>query len=359
MSRGASLGFVSVDLDELERRAATIVDPSAWDYFAGGADDEVTLAGNLAGWRALRLAPKVLRDVSAVDASTTVLGTPVSLPVLVAPTAYQRMAHDEGECATARAAAAAGTVMVASTLATTALEQVAAAAPGAPRWFQLYVHRDRGFTAELVARAVDSGYTAIVLTVDAPILGFRRRDERNNFTLPPHLQMANMSVAVPTVEGSGIAAYAATALDPGVTFADLAWLRSLSVLPLVAKGVQRGDDAARCSAEGVDAIAVSNHGGRQLDTARPTAEVLPEVVAAVDCEVLVDGGIRRGTDVVKALALGARAVLIGRPVLWGLATGGESGVLGVLDGFREAVLRAMVLCGAATVDELTADLVVT
>lgn len=347
-----------MDLAELEQRARSTLDPAAYDYFAGGADDELTLADNVAAWRRLRLRYRVLRDVGSVSAATTVLGTPIAAPVLVAPTAYQRLADDEGEAATARGAQAAGTVMVASTLATVSLEGVAAAAPDAPRWFQLYVRRDRGWTAELVARAVAAGYRALVLTVDLPVLGFRRRDERNSFSLPVGLEMANMGSAVPVVDGSGLQAYAAAELDPSLTFDDIGWLRSLCDLPVVVKGVVRGDDAAACVAAGAAAVAVSNHGGRQLDSAVATADALPDVVEAVDgrAEVYVDGGVRGGTDVVKALALGARAVLVGRPVLWGLATGGAQGVAAVLEGFAEETARAFALCGARTVAEVTSDL---
>lgn len=347
-----------MDLVELERAARERLDPAAYDYYAGGADDELTLADNVAAWRRLRLRYRVLRNVGGVSTATTVLGTEVPVPVLVAPTAYQRLAHDEGEAAMARGAARAGTVMVASTLATVSLEDVAAAAPDAPRWFQLYVRRDRGWTAELIARAVAAGYRALVLTVDLPVLGFRRRDERNHFTLPVGLEMANIGSAVPQVEGSGLQAYAAAELEPSLTFDDLGWLRSLCDLPIVVKGVVRGDDAAACVDAGAAAIAVSNHGGRQLDSAIATADALPDVVDTVGnrAEVYVDGGVRGGTDVVKALALGARAVLVGRPVLWGLATGGAEGVAGVLDGFAQETARAFALCGATSVEEVTGDL---
>lgn len=347
-----------MDLVELEQRARDRLDPAVYDYFAGGADDELTLVDNVAAWRRRRLRYRVLRDVGTVSTATTVLGTPVTAPVLVAPTAYQRLAYDAGEAATARGAQSAGTVMIVPTLATVSLEDVAAAAPGGPRWFQLYVRRDRGATAELVARAVAAGYRALVLTVDLPVLGFRRRDDRNRFSLPAGMEMANVGAEVPRVEGSGLQAYAAAQIEPALTFDDLGWLRSLSDLPLVVKGVVRGDDAVACLAAGASAIAVSNHGGRQLDSAIATADALPEVVAAVAgrAEVYVDGGVRGGTDVVKALALGARAVLVGRPVLWGLATGGGAGVAAVLDGFAEETARAFALCGAVGVEDVTPDL---
>lgn len=347
-----------MDLDELAREAEAIIAPSAWDYYAGGADDELTLVDNVDAWRRMRLRPHVLRDVSDVDTATTVLGTRVAAPVLVAPTAYQRMAHDEGEAGTARGAAAADTVMIVSTLATTSLEDVAAAVE-APRWFQMYIRRDRGWTRELVQRAVASGYRALVLTVDAPVLGHRRRDERNRFSLPEGMEMANIGSAVPEVDGSGLAAYAGDQFDRTLTFDVIGWLREESGLPVVVKGVHRGDDALSAVRAGAAGVVVSNHGGRQLDTAIATADALPEVVEAVgdDAEVYVDGGIRRGTDVLKAVALGARAVLVGRPILWGLATGGPDGVTAVLDHLREELVRAMTLCGASTVDDLDRDLV--
>ncbi len=347
-----------MDLAELERVAAARLPRDVYDYFAGGADDEETLAANVAAWRRIALRPRVLRDVSKLDLSTIVVGTELSMPVMVAPLAYQRLAHDQGERATAQAAAAAGVAMVVSTMATVGLEDVAEAGGAGPRWFQLYVHRDRGLTAELVRRASAAGYRAVVLTVDLPVLGHRRRDERNRFTLPAGMSMANLGRAVPRVEGSGPAAYAAAELDPAVTFADVEWLAGLSALPVVVKGVLRGDDAAASADAGAAGVIVSNHGGRQLDTALATADALLDVVEAVHgrAHVLVDGGIRRGTDVVKALALGASAVLVGRPVLWGLAVGGEAGVREVLEGFRIEIERACALCGVTSVSEATFDL---
>lgn len=351
---------MTVDLDVLARRARAALAPAVWDYYAGGADDEVTVADNVAAWRTLRLKPHVLRDVSAVETATDVLDTPVAAPVVVAPTAYQRLAHDEGEAATARGAAAAGSLLCVSTLATVSLEDVAAAAPGAPRWFQLYLRTDRGWSAELIARAVEAGYRALVLTVDLPVVGHRPRDERNEFTLPEGMEMANVGAAMPAGGGSGLAAYARAELDAGLTVDDVGWVKDRARgRPVVVKGLLRADDARAAVAAGADGVVVSNHGGRQLDTSLPTARALPAVADAVggDAEVYVDGGIRRGTDVVKALALGARAVLVGRPVVWGLATGGEEGVAAVLDHLREETRRAMTLCGAPTVDHLARDLV--
>lgn len=344
--------------EELERQARQQLSQAAYDYFAGGADDELTLADNVAAWQRLRLRPRILRDVSKVSTEMTVLGTPVSFPALVAPTAYQRLADDDGERATAQGAAAAGTIMVVSTLSTVSLEDIAAAAPEAVRWFQLYMHQDRGWTAEVVTRAVAAGYRALVFTVDVPVLGLRRRDERNRFRLPPGMVAANVGEPPPEVPGSTLMAYAQNELDPGITFADIEWLRGLCGLPILVKGVLRADDARLCVDAGAGGIVVSNHGGRQLDTAIATAVALPEIVEAVgdDVEVLVDGGIRRGTDIVKALALGARAVLVGRPMLWALASGGSCGVRSVLEALRDEFARALALCGTPTVEQVGADL---
>ena len=347
-----------MDVAELRERARAAVDPVAFDYFASGADDEVTLADNEAAWQRIRLLPKMLRDVSAVDPRTTVLGHEIAAPVLVAPTAYQRLANDEGEAATARGTAEAGTVMVVSTLATVTLEDVAAAAPGAPRWFQLYIRRDRSFTEHLVERAKAAGYNALVLTVDLPVFGRRWRDERNNFTLPDGLVMANFEEPAPTVDGSGLAAYAAAEFDRSLTFDDITWLRDISGLPVVVKGILRADDAVSCVHAGAAGILVSNHGARQLDTAIATADALPPIVEAVgdDAELYVDGGIRRGTDILKAIALGARAVLVGRPIVWGLATGGADGVRDVLRELVDEFVRALTLSGTPTPADITPDL---
>lgn len=347
-----------MDVADLRERARAVIDPVAFDYFASGADDEVTLAENEAAWQQLRLLPKVLRDVSMVDPSVTVLGERIAAPVIVAPTAYHRLAHHEGEAATARGTAEAGTIMCVSTLATVSLEDVAAAAPGGPRWFQLYIRRDRAFTEHLVGRAAAAGYSALVLTVDLPVAGRRWRDEQNNFTLPEGLIMANFDAPAPTVAGSGIAAYAAAEFDRSMTFDDVTWLRDVSGLPVIVKGVLRTDDAVAAVDAGAAAVIVSNHGARQLDTTVATAHALPPIIQGVDgrAEVYVDGGIRRGTDVLKAIALGARAVLIGRPVVWALATGGADGVRDLLRELTDEFVRALILSGTPTLGDITADL---
>lgn len=352
-----------MNLFELERRALELLPPMVRDYYAGGARDEVCLRENRAAWERLAIRHRVLVDVSRCGTATTVLGAPVSMPVLVAPTAFQKLAHPDGEQATARAAGRAGTVMVLSSLSTTDVEAVCAATTG-PIWFQLYVYKDRALTRELVERVEAAGCSALVLTADAAVLGTRERDVRNRFQLPPGLVIANASARhaslVATDQDSGLAAWVANALDPSLSWADVDWLRGVTRLPVLLKGVVRGDDAARAVDHGAAAVIVSNHGGRQLDASPATATVLAEVATAVAgrAEVYVDGGIRRGTDVVKALALGARAVMLGRPVLWGLATGGEDGVLGALELMRAELLQALMLSGCASVADATRDLVV-
>jgi 4-hydroxymandelate oxidase len=355
-----------LNLHEYEALAAARLERAPLDYYRGGAEDEGTLRANRAAFAQVALRPRVLVDVDRIDLSTSLLGTRVDFPVLVAPVAYQRLAHPDGEAATARAAAAAATLMVVSTLATTTLEDVAAAAPGAPRWFQLYIYRDRGVSTELVRRAEAAGYGALVLTVDTPRLGRREADMRNGFGLPPHLCLANFQSKAELAREpsrppgeSGIAHYAAQNLDGSLDWKAIAWLRSITRLPIILKGIVTGEDAALACQHGVDGIVVSNHGGRQLDGAVATLEALPEVVAAVEgrAEVYVDGGVRRGTDVLKALALGARAVLIGRPVLWGLAVGGEAGVRHVLRLLRDELDLAMALSGKASLADVDGALV--
>jgi 4-hydroxymandelate oxidase len=350
---------VGTTLEALEDQARSLLPSAVYDYLAGGADDERTLEDNVAAWARLRLRPRILCDVTEVSVATTVLGTPVRLPVLVAPVAFHRLAHPEGEVATARGAAAAGSIMVVSTRASRTLEDIAAAAPELPPWFQVYVLRDREWTADLVARAAAAGYRALVLTGDTPFVGHRRRDAANGFVLPPDVGMANL----PAGAGQAVADpddHPGARQSPAVTFDDIRWLASISRLPVVVKGVLRGDDAVRCVDAGASALVVSNHGGRQLDGALAGADALPEVVSAVAgrVEVYVDGGIRRGTDVLKALALGARAVLVGRPVLWGLATSGAAGAQGVVEHLGEELAQVMALAGARDVDDVTPDLVV-
>jgi 4-hydroxymandelate oxidase len=355
-----------VNIFDLEAIAREKLSPDALDYYAGGAHDEVTLRANRGAYDRLSLAYRVMVDVSRREMATTVLGQPVAMPILVAPTAFHRLATAEGERATARAAGAAGTVMILSTLSTTPIEEVVAEASG-PVWFQLYVYRDRAATEGLVRRAEAAGCRALVLTVDAPLLGRRERDVRNRFRLPPGLAVANLlpdgyGALPPAIADSGLAAYVASFLDPALTWKDVAWLRSITRLPVLVKGIVRPDDALRAAEAGAAGIVVSNHGGRQLDTSPATIDVLPEIADALQAhdhhiEVLMDGGVRRGTDVLKALALGARAVLVGRPVLWGLAADGEAGAALALRILRDELDLAMALAGAPTVADVTRDLV--
>ena len=346
-----------LNLSEYERLAAERLPAMTYDYFAGGANDELTLRENRAAFERIRLRPHVLVDVSERDSSTEVLGRRHPLPLLVAPMAFARLAHPEGELAIARAASAAGMTMTLSTLATATLEDVAAAA-GAPLWFQLYVFRDRGITRSLAERAEAAGYEALVVTVDAPLAGQRERDVRNRFALPEGLFAENLasdeSRSLPAGADTGLAGYIASQFEQSLTWADIEWLRSITRLPLLVKGILRGDDAALAVEHGAAGVIVSNHGGRQLDTAVATIDALPEVSAAIDgrAEVLMDGGVRRGTDILKAIALGARAVLLGRPLLWGLAVDGEAGALQVLNTLSREFDLAMALCGCASVEAI-------
>lgn len=352
-----------LNLDDYEAAARERLDPLVLGYYSSGACDEVTLRENRRAFDRLALAYRVLVDVSTRTLATTVLGQRVDFPVLVAPTAFQRLACPEGELATVRAAGARGTIHVLSTLATTSVEDVVAAASG-PVWFQLYVFKDRGVTETLVRRAEAAGARALVLTVDAPLLGRRERDLRHSFTLPPGLRVQNLEPEgkgrLPASAGSGLAAYFASQLDPSLSWKDLAWLRARTKLPLVVKGIVRKDDAVRAVSEGADAVVVSNHGGRQLDGSPATIDVLEPIALALRgrAEVLLDGGVRRGTDVLKALALGARAVLVGRPILWGLAVAGEAGAARVLELLRAELDLALALAGCPSVEAVPRDLVV-
>ena len=354
-----------VNVFDFEHEARARMDPSAFDYYAGGAGDERTLAENRAAFDRIAFRPRALVDVSRVDTRTTLFGQDLTAPVLLAPTAFNSLGHPDGERAAARAAARAGTLMVVSTMASTSLEDVAAAATG-PLWFQLYVYRDRAVTREFVARATAAGYGALVLTVDAPRLGRRERDLRNGFVLPPSVSVRNLETSVIASRavarwdgGSSFFRYAHDLFDPSVSWSDLAWLRSLSSLPIILKGILTREDAERGLAEGVDGFIVSNHGGRQLDGAMATIDALPEIAdyVAGRVPVLMDGGIRRGADVLKALACGARAVLIGRPYLWALAADGERGVGRVLELLRAELELSMALAGVPALADITRALV--
>jgi 4-hydroxymandelate oxidase len=347
-----------LDADALERAAADLMDPAAFDYFAGAAGEERTLAENRAAWRRWLFSPHMLRDVSAVSTEISLLGDRLASPIVVAPMGYQRMAHPDGESATARAAAAAGVLMGVSTYATTSLEDVAEAGRAVsetPRWFQCYVLRDRGLSQYMIERAVAAGYRAVVVTIDTPVAGDRRRDRRHGYVLPTDgLEIANFAQS-----SAPLSARYSTHLDETLTEDVIGWVAGISAVPVVVKGVMRADDAVRFVAAGAAGVVLSNHGGRQLDGTVATADVLPEVVDALAgvAPVLVDSGVRSGADVLRALALGADAALIGRPVLWALALGGEAGVTAYLEAIQYDLRQTMALCGIADAREVPRDIV--
>lgn len=347
-----------VNCHELEPLARERLSEQAYRYVAGGSGDEHTLRWNTEAWQRLRLAPRVLVDVSSMDTSLDLLGHRLAAPVVLAPAAAHRLYHPDGELETARGAGLADALWVQSTLSTVSVEDAGAAATG-PWWFQMYVQRDRGFTRELVTRAEKAGASALVVTVDLPVLGARDTDRRNSLGLPPGVAYANLRGLELTPDPLPPERRVYNPhLDPSVTWADLDWLVSVATVPVLVKGVLRPDDAERCVEHGVAAVMVSNHGARNLDTVPATAEALPRVAEAVGGRVplLVDGGIRRGTDIAKALMLGASAVLVGRPYLWGLAVEGAPGVKRVVDLLRTELELAMGLLGAPTLADLTPDL---
>jgi 4-hydroxymandelate oxidase len=347
-----------LDLAGYETAAAAKAEPYAWEYLARGSGRGTTLRDNVEAWNRWVLHPHVLRDVSTIDLSTTVLGTAVSTPILVAPTAMHRFFAHDGELATARAAAAAGTVYVVSMAATASVEDVAAEAPEGLHWAQMYMLRDRGRTRALAERVKALGYRAIVASVDGASVGRGLAGASADRLTPPEWVRYPNLASADDADSSDIMRMVSD-FDPSITFDDLARFGEWSGLPVVVKGLLRGDDAARALDAGAAAIAVSNHGGRVLDGVAATADVLPAVVDAVDgrAEVYVDGGIRTGADVVKAVALGARAVMVGRPVLWGLVVDGTRGAATVLDLFGRQFEAAVAFCGARNVAELTRDLV--
>ena len=346
------------DVQDFERAAKIVMPPMAWEYVSGGAADEITLRWNHEAYEHIRLRPRALVDVSHLDTRVRLLGRELPFPILLAPTAYQKISHPEGEVATARGAGAADATMVVSTMSNVTLEEVAAAA-SRPLWFQLYVQPDRELTRKLVGRAEAAGYEALVVTVDAPVLGPRYRELRANFALPSGLERANLrgyAVAKSGYHPTEQSIFSET-LDPSLTWKDIDWFRSVTKLPIFLKGIQNAADAGRAVSAGVAGIIVSNHGARDLDTAPATIDELPEVVAKVNgrIPVLVDGGIRRGTDVLKAIASGATAVLIGRPYVFGLAVDGARGVTRIVDILRREFQIAMALCGRPTIADIDAS----
>ena len=340
-------------LDDAERLAEAVVAPEAWSYIVGGAGDERTLQWNRDAFSRYRLRPRVLVDVSSVTTETTVLGTPVSMPVLVAPMAFQQIAHEEGELAMARGAAVAETLMCLSTVATATPADIAAAAPGAPRWLQIYVFRDREVSDQVIEQALESGFSALVLTADLPVYGIRHREARLGFEAPEGDVPA--LVAARERGGDTTEHHALGLLESGLQWDYVTELRERWNVPVVVKGLVTAEDADLACQYGAAGVVVSNHGGRQLDGAIASLEALPEVVEAVGdrAEVYLDGGVRRGSDVAMALALGARAVLVGRPAMYGLAFGGDKGVAQVLEILREEFENALALLGCRSPAEIT------
>lgn len=354
-----------VCLEDFRKKAESVLEKSALDYYRSGAGDQYTLNRTKDSFKKLCIRPRFLRDVSKLDTSTTVLGCNVKWPVGIAPTAMQRMAHPDGEIANARAAGKAGSVYILSTLATTSIEDLAQGAPDTHKWFQLYVYKDRSITESLVRRAERANFKALVLTVDAPIFGQRRSDVRNKFSLPSHLRLGNFSEAdardvKSSGKGSGINEYVTSQFDPRLTWKDVEWLVKLTKLPVIAKGVLTHEDAVLAKEFGCKGIIVSNHGARQLDSVPTSIEALPEIARSVgkDLVVMMDGGISDGSDVLKALALGAKMVFIGRPALWGLACGGQKGVESLLDILKKDFEIAMSLSGCANLESIQPNLIV-
>ena len=372
------------NVDDLRLLAKRRLPGGVFDYFDGAAEDEVTKVENSSAFSKVELRPRVLVDVSSIDTSTTIMGQPVPFPIALSPTGFTRIAHPDGELAVARVAGAVNLPYTLSTLGTRSIEEVAKVATG-PLWYQLYVWKDRGLSRELVERARDNGYKAIMLTVDTPVFGRRERDVRRGFTLPPKIGLETFVDGIlhpkwtwdfvrsepitfsavagrKSVDGSTavtLSDYVNSQFDPTLSWKDLDWIREVSGLPLMLKGIQSVEDAKLAVKLGVDAIALSNHGGRQYDGAPAPVALLPRVVDAVggSIEVLVDGGVRRGSDVVKACALGARAVMFGRPYLYGLGAGGEMGVRWAIDHITSGVTRTMGLIGETSITKLSPGVV--
>ena len=348
-----------INLFDFEARAEQAIPHNIWDFIAGGAQDEITTRRNRSALEAIVLRPHFLRDVSQRDPSTTVLGQRISFPAMISPAAGHAFVHPEGELAIARAAGAAGTIMILSSGSHYSIEEVAQVATG-PLWFQLY-HRGKELSTMLVRRAEEAGYSAICLTVDVPLTFYKERDIRNEFQPPQDAKLGNFAgeAAMKLMGRTEPVSLWDQPPNEQLTFDQLEWLRSLTSLPLVVKGIRTAEDARLCVENGVDALLVSNHGGRQVDSTLSSIETLPDIVEAVKgrAEVHMDSGIRRGSDVLKALALGARAVSFGRPAFWGLALGGEEGVRRVLEILRNELDTAMGYCGVTSIDQIHASLV--
>lgn len=356
-----------VSLEDYETVAKDRIPEGALGYYRSGAGDEFSLSLNKVALNRLRLRPRFLRDVSVRNMTYTIFGDTVSMPLGICPTAMQKMAHPDGELANARAAEKAGIIFTLSTISTSSIEEVAQAAPKCIKWFQLYIYKDRDATKKLVRRAELAGFKAIVLTVDAPVFGVRRADIRNNFNLPSHLRFANFEDDKSKSDSkdnderiSGINKYVTSQFDPTLNWNDLKWLVQFTKLPVLVKGVLTREDAILAVEFGARGVIVSNHGARQLDGVPAPIEVLPEIVDAVGSktEVIIDGGIMQGTDILKVIALGAKMAFIGRPALWGLAVNGQNGVEGVIDILRRELDNAMSLCGCKSLKSISRELVV-
>ncbi|KAM7270224.1 hypothetical protein ACFE04_029438 [Oxalis oulophora] len=352
------------NVSEYEAIAKQKLPKMVYDYYASGAEDQWTLKENRNAFSRILFRPRILIDVSTVDTTTTVFGFKISMPIMVAPTAMQKMAHPDGEYATARAASAAGTIMTLSSWATSSVEEVASTGPGI-RFFQLYVMKDRHVVEQLVRRAEKAGFKAIALTVDTPRLGRREADIKNRFTLPSNLSLKNFEGLdlgkMDQANDSGLSAYVAGQVDRSLSWKDVKWLQTITSLPILVKGVLTAEDARIAVNVGASGIIVSNHGARQLDYVPATITALEEVVKAAQgrIPVFVDGGIRRGTDVFKALALGASGVFIGRPVIFALATEGETGIKKVLDMMKDEFELTMALSGCRSLEEITRNHIMT
>jgi 4-hydroxymandelate oxidase len=340
-------------LDDFEAAAAAVLSPMALDYARGGAGDELTLRWNRDAYQDLMLRSRVLVDVAALDTAVQLLGLDLPHPVIIAPTAYHKLLHGDGEIATAHGASEARALLTISSFATTPLESITSATTS-PTWFQLYVQPDRDFTRDMIQRAEAAGCRAIVVTVDTPVLGARNRETRTSFALPEGIQRENLiglSAGANAAHRPAEGQIYTSVLDPRMTWKEIAWLRSIATVPVVLKGIMDADDARLAMDAGVDGIVVSNHGGRNLDTVPATITALPRIAETIGgrIPVLIDGGIRRGTDVLKAIALGASAVMIGRPVLYGLAVDGAAGVAQVVNLLRIELQMAMALTGKTTI----------
>jgi isopentenyl diphosphate isomerase/L-lactate dehydrogenase-like FMN-dependent dehydrogenase len=351
-----------LNLKELEQLAAEKLSAMSYDYFRSGSWDEQTLKSNHSEFEKIRISYRVLRDVSVRDTGTKIFDQELSFPLVIAPTAFHKLAHIDGELATAHAAKNSGVPMTISSLSTTSIEDIAGSS-GADFWFQLYVNKDREFTRQMVQRAEAAGCKALVVTVDTPVWGVRERDQKNGFHLPEGLSAVNLNGAAANghlaKDGKGMGGAFGWMLDAALTWKDIEWLCSLTKMPVLLKGICRADDALMAIDHGAGGIIISNHGGRQLDGAPATIEVLPFVAEAINKKIpiLVDGGIRRGADILKSIALGANAVLIGRPVIWGLAAGGQQGVEKILAIIKNEFDLSMALAGCRNISEITPDLV--